>query len=106
LEFALTLQTKIIEGTGAGELNYAESEAIDKSYADTTWTHTLVRYCNNNSGGNVSVNEVALVCRYHIYGEDTVCSILLSRDKLGSTVTVPDTSQLKVTYTIELAYPA
>ena len=101
------LQTLIVEGTGAGELNYATSEAVDKSYGDTTWTHSLVRYCNNNSGGNVSVNEAALVGHYRYYGPVTVdLKILMSRDKLGATITVPDTGQLKVTYTIELAYPS
>jgi len=81
------------------------SEVHSISYADTTLTNTLIRYFNNNSGGNVSVNEVALVCKYFLYGAGLMI-MLLSRDKLGATVTVPDTGQLKVTYTIELAYPA
>ena len=49
------LQTRIVEGTGVGQLNYATSQSPAISYGDTTETHTLVRYCNNNSGGNVSV---------------------------------------------------
>ncbi|GAI09984.1 unnamed protein product [marine sediment metagenome] len=32
--------------------------------------------------------------------------IVATRDKLASTVTVPDTGQLKVTYTIQLTYPS
>ncbi|MBA7714384.1 hypothetical protein ES703_123406 [subsurface metagenome] len=99
------LQTLIVEGTGADQLNYATSEIPDISYVDTTETHNLVRYCNNNSGGNVSVNEVALVCSYDTFGSSYV-KILMSRDKLGATITVPDTGQLKVTYTIQLTYPA
>ena len=101
------LQTKLAEGTGAGQITHIASEAVDKSYGDTTWTHALVRYFNNNTGDNRLINEVALVCRYRYYGADTTgIKILLSRDKLASTVTIPDTGQLKVTYTIQLAYPA
>ncbi len=99
------LQTQITEGTGAGEITHIASEVADKSYADTTWTHSLVRYFNNNTGANRLVNEVALVCKYTRFGGSNVL-VLMSRDKLASTVTVPDTGQLKVTYTVELAYPA
>jgi len=96
------LQTLIANGTGAGQLSYVLSELAVASYeaGTKTWTITLVRYMNNNSGGNVSVNEVALNS-----GEmgGTAC---YTRDKLGSTVTIPNTGQLKVTYTIQLTYPA
>ena len=98
-----SLQTKIANGTGAGQLVYVESEPHSKTYADTTMKNTLVRYFNNNSGGDISVNEVALV--WHILGGQSF-DFLFSRDKLASTVTVPNTGQLKVTYTIQLTYPA
>ncbi|GAH72404.1 unnamed protein product, partial [marine sediment metagenome] len=62
----------------------------------------LVRYFNNNSGGNVDVNEVALVTNGYFGGAHIW---MQSRDKLGATVTVPSTGQLKVTYTVELTYP-
>ncbi|GAI69508.1 unnamed protein product [marine sediment metagenome] len=95
------LQTQITQGTGVGEITHIASEAVDKSYGDTTWTHTLVRYFNNNTGANRLINEVALVGIYGRFGHPTGGPyILMSRDKLASTVTVPDTGQLKVTYTI------
>jgi len=97
------LQTPIAEGTGAGELNHVASEENAYSYASLVGTNTLVRYFNNNSGGNVSVNEVCLAC-HGIYGGTTL-DFITSRDKLASTVTVPDTGQLKVTYTIQLVFP-
>jgi hypothetical protein len=31
---------------------------------------------------------------------------LVCRDKLAATVTIPNTGQLKVTYTIQLTYPS
>jgi len=98
------LQTKIAHGTGAGQLSYQESEPHSKTYADTTMKNTLIRYFNNNSGGDVAVNEVGLVAYCLI--ENTLNSPMVSRDKLTTTVTVPNTGQLKVTYTIQLTYPA
>ena len=96
------LQTKIANGTEAGQLVYVESEPHSKTYADTTMKNTLIRYFNNNSGGDIAVNEVALV--WYCLGEQSF-SFLISRDKLASTVTVPDTGQLRVAYTIQLTYP-
>lgn len=100
------LQTPIANGTGAGQLSYVASEAYTYSYNAETkvLTATHIRYINNNSGGNVDVNEVGLIVRAivasaHRYWYN-------SRDHLSSTVTVPNTSQLKVTYTISLTYPS
>jgi len=68
-------------------------------------SNAMVRYFNNNSGGDVAVNEVALVVNQPqggpVYGK-----WVQARDKLASTVTVPNTGQLKVTYTVQLTYPA
>jgi len=97
------LQTPIAEGNGAGQLNHVATEPHSESYAALVFTNEWVRYFNNNSGGNVSVNEVALVADIKF---GITRTILTSRDKLASTVTVPDTGQLKVTYTIQLTYPA
>ncbi|MBA7585898.1 hypothetical protein ES708_27890 [subsurface metagenome] len=50
------------------------------------------------------MNEVALAVQAMAGGG--AVKWLQSRDHLASTVTVPDTGQLKVTYTIQLTYPA
>ncbi|GAJ05195.1 unnamed protein product, partial [marine sediment metagenome] len=98
------LQTLIAEGAGAGQLNYAASLAPTKGYAALVFTIAWVRYMNNNSGGNVDVNEVSLV---HWGGKTGAKTLqLMARDHLPATVTVPDTGQLKVTYTIQLTYPS
>lgn len=99
------LQTLITQGTGAGQLSYIESELGSVSYADTTLKNTLVRYFNNNSDGNVDVNEVALYPHLSVGAEHNFW-VMVCRDKLASTVTVPVTGQLKVTYTISLTYPS
>ena len=99
------LQTPIAEGTGAGELNAVESESHVISENGLILIDTQVRFFNNNSGGNVSINEVALVNGIYCGGGGRY-NTMMTRDKLGATVTVPDTGQLKVTYTIQLTYPA
>ena len=100
-----TLQTKIASGNGAGELAYGEGKAHDETYTAGTKTYKvdLVRYFNNNSGGLITVNEMALVtCGYAPTIEGQYW--LVARDKLGTGVEVADTGQLKVTYTISLVY--
>lgn len=96
------LQTPIADGAGGGQLNHVEGEAHVIDYAALTLKNTLVRYFNNNSGGGIGVNEVALVAGLWSGGWKAV----VSRDKLPTTVTVPNTGQLKVTYTVELTYPS
>jgi len=98
------LQTPIANGTGAGQLSYVQSEAHVITWSSPTFKNTLVRHFNNNSGGDVSVNEIALIARM-FPAVLSYNSVLQARDKLASTVTVPNTGQLKVTYEITLTYP-
>ncbi|MBA7523825.1 hypothetical protein ES705_15959 [subsurface metagenome] len=96
----------IAEGAGAGQLNHVAMDAPTKSYDEPTktWTITRIRYFNNNSAGVVNVNEVCQVTRGYIDGGYEL--YIVSRDKLGATVIVPATGQLKVTYVINLTYPS
>jgi hypothetical protein len=96
------LGTIIASGAGAGQLSYALQEAPDVSTVGTTKKTVWVRYFNNNSGGSIGVNEVGLIIYFNYQGG----LYLTERSKLASTVTVPNTGQLKVTYTIQLTYPA
>ena len=100
------LQTKIANGVGAGQLSYVASDnhVITWTEATKTFKNELVRYFNNNSGGGVGINEVALVMKARRPVDGAL--IMMSRDKLSSTLTIPNTGQLKVTYTIQLTYPA
>ena len=103
------LQSQILNGTTAGKLSYIQSEPVAVSYNAGTLTLTVTdsRFFNNNSGGNVDVNEVAiyLIGKAGSSGQSNV-AWMAARDKLAATVTVPNTGQLKVTYTISLTYPA
>ncbi|MBA7540335.1 hypothetical protein ES705_32632 [subsurface metagenome] len=98
----------IAEGAGAGQLNHVLQEVPGKSYdgPSKVFTITQVRYMNNNSGGAIGVNEVALTTYGAIGTVEGLDKFVMARDKLPATVTVPDTGQLKVTYTIQLTYPA
>lgn len=99
------LVTPVAEGTSAGQISHIASSAHSITYTAGTKVlkNDFVRYFNNNSGGSIVVAEIALAF-YGSFFSGTY--FIASRDLLGSTVTVPDTGQLKVTYTIELTYPS
>ena len=101
------LQAAIAHGEGSGQLTYIAQEAHSVSYNAETKVlqDELMRYFNNNSGADIDVNEVGMVYRfYKAFG--TVTNIRLARDKLSAAVSIPDTGQLKVIYSLELTYPA
>lgn len=100
------LQTKIANGTGAGQLVYVQSEThvITWTAGTKVLKDELVRYFNNNSGADIIVNEVGIICNG--YAAQQGNQWLQARDKLGTGVTLPDSGQLKVTYTIQITYPA
>lgn len=101
------LQTLIVNGTDAGQLSYVASELSSVSYAALVLTCTLIRYFNNNSGDSIDVNEVALVIGGMAGSSGSaIYNWVQSRDHLASTVTVPVTGQLRVTYTVQLTYPS
>ena len=100
------MQAPILHGTGAGQLSYAASEIPVLSWDAGTKTLSVshVRYLNNNSAGDITINEVGLY-GYIGYGQSMAHTTMVSRDKLGSAVVVGSTGQLKVTYTISIVYP-
>jgi hypothetical protein len=101
------LHVAIANGTGAGQLSYVQSEPHVVTWIPGTLTlkNELVRYFNNNSGADVNVTEVALIRHEYMPRSSTDAYYMMARDLLASTVTVPNTGQLKVTYTIQLVYP-
>jgi len=103
------LDTQLTEGTGAGNISYVASQAHAITYTAGTKVlkNDLIRYFNNNTGGSRAVNEVALVGKFQAgTTNNRAYNFLMARDKLGATVTVADTGQLKVTYTIQITYPS
>ena len=102
------LQTQITDGTGAGQISHTQSQAhaITWTGGTLTFKNDLIRYFNNNSApaGDRAINEVCIAAK--CMADGAAKEVMMSRDHLASTVTVPSTGQLKVTYTISLTYPA
>ncbi len=104
------LQTQIPHGVSSGQLSHTEVTRAESYDAPTkVYRVEMLRYFNNNSGADIDVNEVGLAPKISASvdsGGYAPSPTLVARDKLPSTVTVPNTGQLKVTYVIQLTYPA
>lgn len=98
------LAAKIANGSGAGQLSYTDTEAPAVSTIGTTKKTDWVRYFNNNSGADITVNEVGLIIQ-HKYPTGTHL-FLLERSLIPGGLIVPNTGQLKATYSLQLIYPA
>jgi hypothetical protein len=98
------LGSRISNGNGAGQLAYSAINAPDISTIGTQKQVVWLRYFNNNGGSPITVYEVGIYTRGTV-GNGTV-SYMLCRDLLSGGVVVADTGQLKVTYTLQLTYPA
>jgi len=100
------LQAPIVQGVGAGQFSYAAGVADAGAYTagTKTWKTTLYRVMNNNSGGSVTVKEVAL------YAFETWISApsitMFERSVLSPTVAVANGAQLTVTYEISMDFSA
>jgi hypothetical protein len=90
-------------GMGAGQLTWQSCDLLSKSYVGLVYTANWLRYFNNNSGGDVTVNEVGIYVYCSLGGGQNV---LLARDVTGAPVVIPNTGQLNVTYTIQITFPA
>ena len=95
------LGAKIEHGSGSGEMSYQASPVGTPTYTSgtKTWDTVFERVFNNNSGSSIIVAEAGLMANISSY-------VLLSRDILSSAVTVAEAGQLKITYTISMAFPA
>ncbi|AGG07376.1 hypothetical protein C1O63_1563 [Dehalococcoides mccartyi] len=98
------LATKIVSGNLAGQLSYSATDPPTISTIGTTKTVAWVRYFNNNSGGDITVNEAGVYTKGTY--DNSSATFMLCRDLLAGGVVVPNTGQLKVTYTLQLTYPA
>lgn len=90
------LKATIGEGQGAGQVNYGQTVASG-TYAtgSPTMSQWWLRYYNNNSGGDITLGEIGIVCS----------SRLICRDALSPALTFFDKAQLKIQYTISLTFP-
>lgn len=102
-----SLSTKIANGETSGKLSYSQA-SVQVSTIGTTKRCQWIRYFNNNSGAAITVNEVGIYTKlfYNDYSHLYQQEVMVCRDLISPGVSIPNTGQLKVTYTIELVYPA
>jgi len=92
------LASKISHGTGAGQLLYnsMSEQYISTSEVSGNVDFVFWRTFTNDSGGNVTVNEIGVYAK-------TIATIYryfcLVRDKLGTSRTIADGETYQVTYT-------
>jgi hypothetical protein len=99
------LTALIATGNGSGQMAYSAQDSTTYSYnaGTTTWTATLTRVFNNNSGGSIVVAETGIHNGVHDY---QVWLFLMCRDLPSPAVTVVNGAQLTVSYEIILVFPA
>jgi len=105
-----TMDTIITHGTSAGNLFYDPCSVVNLGYLNTPLLGQLYvsRTFRNNSGGSIDVKEIGLAgIRTGIAlssATNLSDAILLVRDVLSATVTVPDGGYIGVMYKFELAH--
>lgn len=108
------LATRILNGTGAGELSYTAWEEVsdDGGYSpnytyDTptkTFYKTIGRRAVNSSGGSITINEVAMYYRH--FSTATAIYIMPWRDKLPSGIAVANGDSIQFNYMFSMKMPA
>lgn len=98
------LVDSIAHGTGTGQLSYAAQTVQTPAYTSgtKTWAQNIVRKINNNSGANISINEIALVMGQSGF---TVYQ-MHARDVLAEPIVMADGDQITVTYINSMTFPA
>jgi hypothetical protein len=100
LDYALG--TKVAHGTGAGQMEHGGTEILIPTFADPNGSMVMRRYLRNNSGGNITVQEVGIYATGVKYGDDAhIWLFCVARDLTGG-FAVADTEILRVTYTVQI----
>ena len=94
------LITEINEGTSAGEMQHGAVTFGAPSSDSSSTSFILTRVFSNDSGGDITVNEIGLIARMSDTGS-TGRNFLFARDILGTPPTVSTGEQLTVNYTIQ-----
>ena len=89
------LGTPIAHGTGNGQLQYGGVTYGAPSANTTTSQLTITRNFANNSGGSITVNEIALYCRAYSGG---ACYFMIIRDVIAGGIIITNGQTLTVNY--------
>ncbi|RKY44101.1 MAG: hypothetical protein DRP81_06040 [Candidatus Omnitrophota bacterium] len=92
------LQTKIAHGTGSGQLIHLGCGFKPVVISGSDAYVDLVRFFENQSGGDVTINEVGI----YAIGASQQYGFCICRDVLSSSITVADGQLLKVRYRIKV----
>ena len=99
------LGTLIANGSGAGQMDYSQSELHAITNSTLTLKDTLIRDLNNNSGGSITAEEVGIYMGIYLGGTGSLYQTMITRDLTGGDV-VADASQYRITYEITLVFPS
>ena len=90
------LASKIPHGTGSGQLSYGDTSKYEE-ISGTTVSEGVQRSFDNNSGADITINEIGLVVK--IYDGSSEHYVLIMRDVISAT-TVPNGGRVTVKYWI------
>jgi len=90
------LASKIPHGTGSGQLSYGDTSSYN-DLSDTRWSVGLQRSFDNNSGADITINEIGMVMKVNDGTNDYY--VLIARDVISAT-TVPNGGRVTVKYWI------
>ena len=95
------LQTPIAHGNGAGQLAYSGMVFAAVGTSGSNRVIDVTRIATNNSGGNISITEIALYITF-VYTGPTNGFFCACRDLLSVTVTNGGSKTLKYRFTVAL----
>lgn len=94
------LGAAIAEGAGAGQLNHLATTCTYVGVVGNDCSFTVQRQVNNNSGGDITIQEIAIYNKYRMVGL-TQIYIMSCRDL--AVELVPNGGNITVTYTIKIS---
>ena len=105
-----SIESKILHGTSSGQLDYREVTIDSDIYIDTSKSPVVAvfgiyRAFGNESGGDVNVSKVYLVCKANYWNGSTwvTHTFAIAEDMLQQVYTVPNGGSISVTLTVEVS---
>lgn len=95
------LWNQILHGTGANQMTHRATSCSGVTVADPDSYVEISRLFINESGADIDVNECGFAYHLTVGGVDIF--VLVCRDVVSPTVTVPDGGTLTVKYTVKVS---